>query len=219
MPDKSKLTLEILQDDDLESPRESMDNLGVMVCFHGEYVLGDKIDCHVSDFDGWSGLRRYLVGECGAKHVLPLYLMDHSSLSMSTEPFGCGWDSGQVGWIYTTDELMDKVGFGNYCEDDVKNALRAEVRVYNQYLAGDVWGYTITDGDGDVVDSCWGFYGHDAAEEEGKAGLEYLAEQYAYVRKLVQDCYDDHKFLVEVVEGFAQKHTYEEYLAEFGEED
>ena len=32
--------------------------------------------------------------------ILPLYLYDHSGISMKTTPFSCQWDSGQVGWIY-----------------------------------------------------------------------------------------------------------------------
>ena len=32
--------------------------------------------------------------------VLPVYLYDHSGISLSTAPFSCSWDSGQVGYIY-----------------------------------------------------------------------------------------------------------------------
>lgn len=32
--------------------------------------------------------------------MLPVYLMDHSGLSVNTVGFGCPWDSGQVGMIY-----------------------------------------------------------------------------------------------------------------------
>ena len=38
-----------------------------------------------------------------------------------------------------------------------------------------VYGYTITDRDGDVVDSCWGFYGLECAEQEGRHVLNYWA--------------------------------------------
>ena len=36
--------------------------------------------------------------------ILPLYLYDHSGLSMNTSGFSCPWDSGQVGWIYCNNE-------------------------------------------------------------------------------------------------------------------
>lgn len=31
--------------------------------------------------------------------MLPLYLYDHSGITMNTTGFSCPWDSGQVGWI------------------------------------------------------------------------------------------------------------------------
>lgn len=36
--------------------------------------------------------------------VLPLYLYDHSGITMNTTGFSCPWDSGQVGWIYASKE-------------------------------------------------------------------------------------------------------------------
>lgn len=36
--------------------------------------------------------------------MLPLFLYDHSGITMSTGPFHCPWDSGQVGFIYMTYE-------------------------------------------------------------------------------------------------------------------
>ena len=37
--------------------------------------------------------------------------------------------------------------------------LRAEVKVYDDYITGNVWGYTVEDKDGEEIDSCWGFIG------------------------------------------------------------
>ena len=42
-----------------------------------------------------------LIGLCKSKvAILPLYLYDHSGLTMSTNDFGDRWDSGCVGFIY-----------------------------------------------------------------------------------------------------------------------
>lgn len=40
--------------------------------------------------------------------ILPLYLYDHSGLTMNTSGFSCRWDSGQVGWIYCSHERCEK---------------------------------------------------------------------------------------------------------------
>jgi len=44
--------------------------------------------------------------------ILPLYLYDHSGITMSTGPFSCPWDSGQVGWIYAPKQkFIDETGY------------------------------------------------------------------------------------------------------------
>lgn len=120
-----------------------------------------------------------------AKYViLPLYLYDHSGITISAVPFSCRWDSGQVGFIYTSEHAYNKAmmrpaGTPMNAEDTARatRALLAEVEEYDQYLTGDVYGFTIeravayekhrADGeticgvDWDHDDSCWGFHGPD----------------------------------------------------------
>jgi len=40
--------------------------------------------------------------------ILPLYLYDHSGITMNTTGFSCGWDSGQVGYIVMSYEKIRK---------------------------------------------------------------------------------------------------------------
>lgn len=176
--------VEIVQDDSPTSPRE-WDNPTTMICFHRDYELGDKHDLSTEDYEGWSEVadavrERYnVVGP-----MLPLYLLDHSGITMrigaSGNPFHedpGAWDSGMVGFIFNTREGLDKCwGEGETPDDDTLNKiLREDVATYAQYLEGDVWGYVIykpkqTCSLGhvheDVDDSCWGFYGVEAAKEE-----------------------------------------------------
>ena len=60
-----------------------------------------------------------------------------------------------------------------------ERVLRGEVRTYDQYLQGDVWGYEIVDNDEEVIDSCWGFYGEDCCRQEAEDALAYLQKQVA----------------------------------------
>jgi hypothetical protein len=181
-------TLEIIQDTDAVSPRED-DNLGVMCCYHNRYDLGDKdatprLDWR--DYSSWDELRDALykaVAARGDKIVvcLPLYLYDHSGITMRTHPFGCSWDSGQVGYIYTTRKRLQAAGFDWQCITkgrrlQIGSILNGEVEEYDKYLTGDVWGYKITDDAGTVVDSCWGFIGHEYCEQEGNAALKYYQD-------------------------------------------
>lgn len=172
------MKVRIEQDIDPMSPRE-WDNLGIMVCFHGRYNLGDETDLKSSMFDGWDGLRQHLENEEGATHILPLYLYDHSGITMRAGDPGdfravdsAGWDWGQVGFIYATKETMKLIGTA---PEDVEDVLRGEVAVYDQYLRGDVWGYIIEDEDGEHLDSCWGFFGREHVEEEAESARRSLS--------------------------------------------
>jgi len=102
---------------------------------------------------------------------LPLYLYDHSGITMKTSPFSCGWDSGQVGFIYIS---KDKIR-GKW-EEKIYEYLKSEVKTYDQYLTGDVYGFVIEDQDGDVIDSCWGFYGEEYAREEVQSIVDWHTE-------------------------------------------
>ena len=162
----------IEQDNNPDSPRE-WDNLGTMVCAHRRYHLGDEqFDGHY--YDG-GPLKEFL----NRKDILwlPLYLYDHSGITMNTTGFSCPWDSGMVGFIYVTKEdvlkefkhkIVDKK-----LKDHVYKILKGEVETYDQYLTGDVYGYIITDPDGNETDSCWGFYGYKYCLEEAQSMVDW----------------------------------------------
>ena len=70
--------------------------LGTMVCWHRRYALGDAH--HYSDPQAFS---REVTARTAV--ILPLYLFDHSGLTISTSSGAfracdpAGWDWGQVG--------------------------------------------------------------------------------------------------------------------------
>ncbi len=177
-----KYSLRISPDPDPPNPRE-WDNMGTMVCFHNRYNLGDKTELTSKDFNGWNELRNYLTKKKDAAVILPLYLYDHSGLAISTHPFSCPWDSGQVGFVYVSREKLFKEYRPNnkkYLTHALKvwaeGVLRGEVEIYNTYLSGDAWGYKILYEGEDVVDSCWGYDDEDYCRKEGQMALE-LAEK------------------------------------------
>ena len=156
--------IRVIQEEYPEDPRYMCDCFGRMVCFHKNYWLGDKHDYRVGDYSGWEDMLKGIEEKEGKIAVaLPLYLMDHSGLSMSTGSGifravdSVGWDWGQVGWTYVTEEkaLEEFKGY----EENVRRCLESEVELYDQYLRGEVYGFKVLDDKGEHVDSCWGFYG------------------------------------------------------------
>jgi hypothetical protein len=175
-----KYRIDIIQDTDPESPR-TWDNLGTMVCFHNRYNLGDKHDYKSNDYDGWKEMKEEIIKRENVGVILPLYLYDHSGITMNTTGFSCGWDSGQVGFIFISKEkIREEYGVKRVSKkmlDRVEGYLVGEVETYDQYLTGDVYGYRITDTETDEeMDSCWGFYGEDTCMEEGKGIVGYYIE-------------------------------------------
>jgi hypothetical protein len=199
-------TVEIEADECPESPRE-WDNLSEMVCFHTRYNLGDKNHGYNSkDFSGWEELQNMIEKDHRPVVILPLYMMDHSGLTISTNPerFRAfdqqGWDWGQIGFVFVSrekalEECGGKIITPKICELAEK-VLLGEVETYAQYLRGDVYSYSIKDADGEVVDSCSGFYGLEYVKEEAKNAVTYA------VMKTDKDATEEDSLFI-----FAVEHT------------
>jgi hypothetical protein len=180
------ITINIYPEEDLsESPRE-WDNLGTMACFHRRYELGDKhefqnemiLDKHGNGEDYYEdspeGLLQYLKDNEKTSIAIPLYLYDHSGITMRagcgfSEIDSMGWDWGMVGYIFITYEKIRKEYTWKNITKTRKNkiiqCLKNEVETYDQYLTGDVYWYTTTCNHcNEQLDSCGGFYGHDWKE-------------------------------------------------------
>jgi hypothetical protein len=168
---KYELTVEL--DDDPMSPRE-WDNLGIIVASHRRYDLADSHapEIDFDDFESWEGVKQHLAREHGAVVVLPVYMIDHGGIALSTEPFACAWDSGQVGLIYASKATLEGIGTPL---DRAEEVLRAEVQQYSQYVQGGVFQFYIKRGT-EIVESCSGFYDEDDARSEGEATLKLIIE-------------------------------------------
>lgn len=106
------------------------------------------------------------------KHIawLPLWLHDHSGLSMDCDTrFRDLWDDGKVGWIVTA--ISD--GSDN-TKNEAERIMRDEVEIYSDYLSGENYGYTLyreEHGKWEEIDRAFGFIGTDVFEN----GIAYSA--------------------------------------------
>ena len=182
-------TIEIENDENPDNPR-NWDNLSHMVCFHKRYDLGDSDTDLSSDiFNGWEEVEEHLRKEKGAVIIAPLYLYDHSWLRIKIGSFyGCGlpqgharFDSGQVGFIYVTKEDIKEdfqvKRITQKIKDRAMKVLEGEVKTYDSYVSGQVYGYRILDNKENDIDSCWGYYGDtDYLIQEAKGHIDYIIE-------------------------------------------
>ena len=169
---------------DEESDGNMFEDMLYLLSHHCDIELEDELD-HIHDMceargeeGAYNEKAQEFVGDIFDKYFIsaPLYLYDHSGITISMGPFSCPWDSGCVGFIYVTRKRAEEElglddgdlptgrDFKNYesLDDYVVNHIFAnEIKVYDQYLRGDVWYFVIEDAGGDVVDSCAGFFGDD----------------------------------------------------------
>lgn len=194
--DGRKLRLVIEQDENPEDPR-CWDNLGTMLCYHRGYNLGDcnskketeeqldeicrkygKSDEELDEEMTMLEKFRFIL-EQEDIYGLPLYLYEHSEISISTGRVD-NFDSSFVGIIFVEKETF----FAQTCRKDdcdwkkeAEEMLRVEIETYSKYLEGEVYGWVLyepviitkhnmkgeelskfTVEEGEVVDSMGGFY-------------------------------------------------------------
>ncbi len=148
-----------------------------------------ELDCESRRFQALEDMSFEKAVQIVDKHciVLALYLYDHSGITMNTTGFSCPWDSGQVGWIYVTHDAIKKEwGRKRLSKKFIKHIealLRSEVKVYDLYIRGEVYGFKALKkdskaedfDDAEELDSCWGFYGTDWEKNGIK---EHLSEDF-----------------------------------------
>lgn len=99
--------------------------------------------------------------------AIPVSVYDHSGWTVFSGVAN-GWDSGCIGFYVVSRE---KIREDFECKriskkllTRVKNIMESEIKTFDRYVQGDVWGYEITK-DGGFFDSCWGFYEEDKFED------------------------------------------------------
>ncbi len=172
------LTVRILYDEDGPNPRKEFDQAAHMVCFHSRYNLGDDHGLNIQEARDLADKVRK---EGGIE--LPLYLYDHSGITMSTSRFSCSWDSGQVGFIYMTkDDIRKNWGVKRVTKkllEQAKDLMVSEVKEYDYHLTGQCYGYIVETPEGEQLDSCWGFLGDiDYVIGEAAASAKNEAKTY-----------------------------------------
>ena len=143
--------------------------------------------------------------------ILPLFLYDHSGLSISASSFvgrevHAEWDSGQVGWIYATAGEV-KETYGSVSTENMEKAkqcLLSGVKTYDAFLSGQCYGFRLyKDG------------------EEIQAGSGYFGFLPDIVKELAADFLpESHKDMVENLKEIPDVRTYalgyEDFMEELG---
>ena len=181
---KNGQKLEIYLDVDNESPRD-WDNVTTMICKHKHYNLGDyeiSQDFNFAEFSNWDEVENAIIEKYHPEIIKPLYLLDHSGLTISTRSFYDKWDSGMIGFVFISKDTYQKeyenLGYKK-TQKELEKILDLEVKIYNQYLTGEIYSFCLFDApkqckecnniEVEILESCSGFY-------DIKDIVEYLDE-------------------------------------------
>lgn len=183
--------LTVSRDEFPTSPRDD-ENLSKILCWHPRQYLGDK-----NEFDSYADFIDVL-GEYDKNEIaiFPIRAYEHSGISISilnSYPFNDKWDSYQIGVciVCKSDiaDLLDSEDERKW-EEVAKEVAFTEVELYNQFLNGEVFCFTLekreeifvecpccntkipTGYDWVEIESCGGFFGDDI-EENGM--LDYVS--------------------------------------------
>lgn len=160
--------LAIYPDEDYEFFRD-LDVLGHMYCWHKRYDLGMPHDFE-QPYDLFASFGCDGVHDAIAKGhvVVPIYLYDHSGLALSSSPFSCPWDSGQIGYyVITKEQMIKEYGDDPEAEDRAFKYALGMIEGYGHAVAGEVYSACIYNNEEDyhddiVADSCCGYLGSDS---------------------------------------------------------
>jgi hypothetical protein len=176
-------TAEIHVDEDALSPAD-WDNLGTLVGLPEltrNYSIAERgssgDETEIVERRGAEGLRRLLAlrGEI----AVPFRFEDYGSSGARLYADEDG--DNPSGFLVTTHERVNELcgTEAKYHEPEwIAEALRGELKVWGQYVEGDVYGVIVKDAEGNVTDdgSLWGLYGSEYAEEEAEQMLRDAVE-------------------------------------------
>ena len=158
-----KLSLKIEHDEFCENMWDDESEL-IFLSNHRDYRSINNNGIEMNDFFTLDEIKEHY----GDKYdFVSVNAYIHSGIAISLDEFACKWDSGVFGLL-----VFKKGEFG---END--QYLKGFVNAWSMNWNGENYAYTIEDNEGNIIDSCCGFIGHENAIEEGKNALSYLMDE------------------------------------------
>ena len=188
------ITLEIRREEyyDLKGIRECFSS--TFLANHGRYYLGDKENPEAGNHGSYEAdfiayLKEYEDLKLSDVIYLPVYMYEHSGVTISTTPFSCSWDSGQLGYIFEKKETIRKnhnvSRISKKLKEQIEDDLRNEISIYSEYAEGNIFSIDV------VSENEEDDYGEDGlsfivGEEELKKEIEFLTNHYASIGNFIE---------------------------------
>lgn len=105
----------------------------------------------------------------------------HGGVALSTSdewPFNDRWDGGLGGVMATTRERAKEWLGRDATDDEIRESLQKDVDELDVFCQGEVYGFTITDENGEIIESVGGYVGDENyCREEAKSFVDSYSEE------------------------------------------
>lgn len=177
-------------------------------------LRGEKYTCHIDADTGdseddiayqmgqeldWSE-KLELIEATGEVVMLPISMYEHSGITLWLgSKWGhpdAQWDCSSIGFAFVEKKTAEKEMSQRILPDGQKNdwkewaytIMEGEMKTYDQYLRGEVYGYMIEDEEGEVASNvylcgCWGYYDENHLLEDAKGNIDTYLEEKDKQRK------------------------------------
>lgn len=162
------LTLEVHYDAFPIDPRE-YDAVGQLALKHPRYYLANETDIHIDSIDNIQQLFDEIRRRYNVRMITGVQLYDHGGVELtlcSPDDYIGNWDTCLVGVAFIDNDNPILKEYDKYTDEEIRNIVNEELEMYTQYLNGEVYSYVVEDSDGNVIDSCAGFYNMDEMIED-----------------------------------------------------
>lgn len=159
--------LVINYDTDTDNPREYAENLGWFLTVDYRYLSPDNNEMMLNVIkrtgekaknveEHMEMIKEELETESNVKvlAIYPINKYEHSGVAYSLGSKS-GFDYSNNGFYIITDKTQKVLGTK---KEDWEKAIISELETYNKWVNGEVYRFTLYDKNGEVEDSCGGFY-------------------------------------------------------------
>lgn len=189
-------TVEIWQDAEPMSPAE-WDTLGTLVAFSGlarnysfaKETAGSNAEEAIERSDDTALLIRYLRLAEG-KFAVPFYFADYGSGGARI------WQTNEnpSGYIYTTEKRITELCGSDpqyHSAEWIETALAGELKVWSDYVEGNVFGFVVKSPTDEIIESVWGFY----ADSDSEPLASVCSEANAIAEWAMKNDYEAQRYL------------------------
>ena len=161
---KPKLVIEY--DEDTISPREDS-NLGYFITVDRRYNSPDRnerLESIVKETGNEANsqaehiemikVAMEVANEDKVLEIYPITKYEHSGVAYSLGSVS-GFDNSNNGFYIVTEKIANEIGVD---KKDFEKIIKSELELYNKYSNGECYKFCLYDDNGEVADSCGGFY-------------------------------------------------------------